>query len=300
MSESIRIASRQSPLAQAQARHVASQLERLGHRCTFVWMQSLADHHLDKPIHDLGGKGVFVGALEQALLAGDADIAVHSVKDMPSALEPAFIMPAILPRASVQDVWVGCETFHPKPGQRWGTGSLRRRVQLEQAYPGIECVPIRGNVQTRLAKISTTNIDGVVLAEAGLARLGLDVPVHRFATDTCLPAAGQGAIGVECLAKRVDLHTALHPLNHRESADCVMLERAINHKLGGHCMAPLATYVHHRTGRVHLHARLIDPHTGRRLEALERVSHEQAAQAVDTIVGALNAQGAQAILTSTA
>lgn len=292
----IRIATRRSPLALAQANEVATRLRQAGHDTTLVPMTSLADRFLDRPVHALGGKGVFVGILEEALLNDQADLAVHSVKDMPSQLEPTFALPCHLPREDVRDAWIGCP-WDPSRPQRAGTGSPRRDFQLRQHAPSLTCTPIRGNIQRRIELAQHGEVDGVILAMAGLKRMALLHHVqHIFETNVCLPAAGQGAIGVECLAQRHDLIALLEPLNDPITHRCVQAERRVNHRLGGHCHAPLATYACKLDAdTLQLQAR-VGCHQRPMLEHALTGPWQDWQQLADTLADALNNLGAQAYM----
>ncbi len=242
----IRIATRKSPLALWQAEHVSARLQALYPDLTveLVTMVTQGDRILDAPLAKIGGKGLFVKELEQGLLEGRADIAVHSMKDVPAELPEGLHLAVILEREDARDAFVSLEyaAFAALPnGARVGTSSLRRQCQLKALRPDLEILPLRGNVGTRLEKLETGNFAAIILAAAGLTRLGL---VHRItenlSTDISLPAVGQGAIGIECRAHDPDINALIAPLHHEATALCVQAERAFNTRLNGGCQVPIA------------------------------------------------------------
>lgn len=242
------LASRNSPLALWQSHWVIDQLKAVNPSIEVVILPivSQGDHVQDKPLQSLGGKALFVKALEQALLDGRADIAVHSIKDMAAVMSDVFTMPAILPRADVRDVWVS--DIYPSladcpPGSIIGTSSLRRTCQIKHHYPGLVCRSIRGNVQTRLQKMITKDYVGLVMAAAGLLRLDMSSTIRTYLpVNDFIPAIAQGAVGVECLSGRKDLCDLLQALDCRATRQCVMLERQLNAYLQGDCFLPIAAY----------------------------------------------------------
>lgn len=242
----LRVATRRSPLALWQAEHVAARLRADGAEVELVPMLTTGDRLLDASLAQAGGKGLFLKELERALEDGRADLAVHSMKDVPVALAPQFTIAAMLARADPHDAFVSSR--HARladlpPGARVGTSSLRRRCQLRAYRPDLEIVPVRGNVQTRLNRLEDGTCDAVVLAVAGLERLGLGAHVReRLPPDVSLPAIGQGAIGVECLASNGALRVLLARLDDEATRTCVTAERALNEGLGGSCVAPVAGY----------------------------------------------------------
>ena len=242
------IASRESMLAMWQAEHIKGRLKALYPDCEveILGMTTRGDQILDRTLSKIGGKGLFIKELEQALQDGRADLAVHSIKDVPMELPEGFALAAIGERANPFDAFVSNQYARleemPK-GAIVGTSSLRREAQLRAKFPHLTIQPLRGNVQTRLSKLDNGDYDAVILAAAGLQRLGLDGRIREILSPAdSLPAAGQGALGIEIAARRTDLADILRPLNHEETAACVTAERALARALGGSCQVPLAAY----------------------------------------------------------
>ena len=242
------IASRESMLAMWQAEHIKGRLKALYPDCEveILGMTTRGDQILDRTLSKIGGKGLFIKELEQALQDGCADLAVHSIKDVPMELPEGFALAAIGERASPFDAFVSNQyaRLEDMPeGVIVGTSSLRREAQLRAKFPHLTIKPLRGNVQTRLSKLDNGDYDAVILAAAGLQRLGLDSRIREILSPAdSLPAAGQGALGIEIAARRTDLADILRPLNHEETAACVTAERALARALGGSCQVPLAAY----------------------------------------------------------
>lgn len=242
------IASRESMLAMWQAEHIKGRLKALYPDCEveILGMTTRGDQILDRTLSKIGGKGLFIKELEQALQDGRADLAVHSIKDVPMELPVGFALAAIGERASPFDAFVSNQyaRLEEMPaGAIVGTSSLRREAQLRAKFPHLTIKPLRGNVQTRLSKLDNGDYDAVILAAAGLQRLGLDGRIREILSPAdSLPAAGQGALGIEIAARRTDLAYILRPLNHEETAACVTAERALARALGGSCQVPLAAY----------------------------------------------------------
>lgn len=242
------IASRESMLAMWQAEHIKGRLKALYPDCEveILGMTTRGDQILDRTLSKIGGKGLFIKELEQALQDGRADLAVHSIKDVPMELPEGFVLAAIGERASPFDAFVSNQyaRLEEMPeGAIVGTSSLRREAQLRAKFPHLTIQPLRGNVQTRLSKLDNGDYDAVILAAAGLQRLGLDGRIREILSPAdSLPAAGQGALGIEIAARRTDLADILRPLNHEETAACVTAERALARALGGSCQVPLAAY----------------------------------------------------------
>ena len=242
------IASRESMLAMWQAEHIKGRLKALYPDCEveILGMTTRGDQILDRTLSKIGGKGLFIKELEQALQDGRADLAVHSIKDVPMELPEGFALAAIGERASPFDAFVSNQyaRLEEMPaGAIVGTSSLRREAQLRAKFPHLTIKPLRGNVQTRLSKLDNGDYDAVILAAAGLQRLGLDGRIREILLPAdSLPAAGQGALGIEIAARRTDLADILRPLNHEETAACVTAERALARALGGSCQVPLAAY----------------------------------------------------------
>jgi len=252
------IASRKSALALWQAHHVQARLAALhpGIEIEILGLTTEGDRRLGVSLAKIGGKGLFIKELEGALADARADVAVHSVKDVPAQLAPGFVLAAIAEREDPRDAFVSnahATLSAMPPGARIGTSSLRRECQLRARYPRLVIEPLRGNVNTRLRKLDEGRYDAVILAAAGLKRLGL---AHRItellSPEVSLPAAGQGALGVECRAGHEDLAGLLAPLNHLETAQCVAAERALLRALAGSCNVPLGAYAQARGDRLRL------------------------------------------------
>ncbi len=242
------IASRESLLALWQARHVESLLRKLYPQLEvrILGMTTEGDRKLGSSLAKIGGKGLFVKELEDALAEGRADIAVHSLKDVPMHLPEGFALGAILERADPRDAFVSTKfaALAALPtGARVGTSSLRRESQLRARYPHLVIEPLRGNVQTRLRKLDEGVYDAIILAAAGLTRLGLEQRITAaIAPEDMLPAVGQGALAIECIGDRADLLALLGPLHHDVTAACVSAERALSRALAGSCNVPLGGY----------------------------------------------------------
>ncbi len=272
ITQSLRIATRESRLALWQAEHVQACLRELNPQLevTLVPMTTKGDQMLDSPLSKIGGKGLFVKELELALLEGRADIAVHSMKDVPAHFPDGLHLPVILERADPLDAFVsnhfsGLDAL--PEGARVGTASLRRQTQLLHLRPDLRIEPLRGNVQTRLRRLDEGRFDAIILACAGLQRLALDERIRcALSTEQSLPAIGQGAIGIECRSDDAETTTLLAALHHGETATCVAAERAVNARMGGNCTLPLAGYATLQDGHLTLTARMGDP-DGKRLLA---------------------------------
>ena len=244
----LRIATRKSALALWQAEHVAELLNALPEVSSvdLVPMSTRGDEILDKSLQKIGGKGLFIKELEVAMQRGDADIAVHSMKDVPAEMPEGFCLAALLQRANHADALVGGDGCHfdalPQ-GARIGSSSLRRQAQLKLMRPDVLVEPLRGNVNTRLSKLDNGDYDAIVLAAAGLERLGLEHCIsQQFTPDQMLPAAAQGVIGIECLSSRTDLRSVLAQLNHAPTVQTTAAERAIARTLQANCQSPVATH----------------------------------------------------------
>ena len=242
----ITIATRESRLALWQAEHVKALLEARGHPVTLLGMTTQGDQILDRTLSKVGGKGLFVKELETALEQGRADIAVHSLKDVPMELPEGFDLACVMEREDPRDAWVS-PTFASlqdlPQGAVVGTSSLRRTVLLRALRPDLRIEPLRGNLDTRLRKLDEGQYAGIVLAAAGLKRLGLGARIRQvFETNTMLPAAGQGALGIEIRAGRPELVDALAPLAHARTWLAVSAERAVSRAMGGSCSLPLAAH----------------------------------------------------------
>lgn len=248
MTQSLRIATRESPLALWQAEHVADLLRRAHPRLRveLVGMTTQGDQLLDSPLARIGGKGLFVKELEQSMLDGRTDIAVHSMKDVPVRLPPGLHLPVILERAAPTDAFVSARhaSLADLPqGAVLGTSSLRRQAQLQALRPDLQITTLRGNVGTRLRRLDEGEYDAIILASAGLIRLGLaDRIREQLGPETCLPAIGQGAIGIECRIGDERVGRLVAALAHEPTRVCIAAERALNERLDGGCQVPIAAH----------------------------------------------------------
>ena len=244
----IRIATRKSALALWQAEHVAALLAELPEVDTveLVPLSTRGDEILDRSLQKIGGKGLFIKELEIAMQAGEADIAVHSMKDVPAEMPAGFCLAAMLERANHADALVspnGEQLSDLPQGALIGSSSLRRQAQLKMMRPDLRIEPLRGNVNTRLAKLDNGDYDAIILAAAGLERLKFDDRISQaFIPDEMLPAAAQGVVGIECLEEATELRTVLAQLNHGTSVQTTLAERAIARVLEASCQSPVATY----------------------------------------------------------
>jgi hydroxymethylbilane synthase len=245
MSNSIRIATRKSPLALWQAEHVTARLKALhpGLTVEIIGMTTKGDQLLDSPLSKVGGKGLFVKELEQGMLAGEADIAVHSMKDVPVEFPEGLHLAVIMERENPYDAFVS-NTFASladlPEGACVGTSSLRRQCQLADRRPDLRIEPLRGNVNTRLAKLDAGEYDAIILAAAGLIRLGFEARIRDCIEPVdSLPAIGQGAIGIECRIDDARVQQLIAPLADRDTTDRVLAERAMNARLNGGCQVPI-------------------------------------------------------------
>lgn len=241
-----RIATRRSQLALWQAEHVAARMEAAGARVELLPMVTQGDRILDVPLAKIGGKGLFVKELEAAMLEGRADLAVHSIKDVPMELPPGLSIAAILTREDPRDAFVSntCSTLAALPqGARVGTSSLRRQCQLRALRPDLELRDLRGNVNTRLARLDAGDYDAIILAAAGLRRLEMSARIaEAIGPEVLLPAVGQGAIGIEARDDDQELRDLLALLHDADTASCVLAERALNRALQGGCQVPIAAH----------------------------------------------------------
>jgi len=241
----IRIATRQSALALWQAEHVADILRRLPavSSVVLVPLSTRGDEILDRSLQKIGGKGLFIKELEVAMQEGRADIAVHSMKDVPVEMPHGFCIAAALPRANPADALVGKTLDELPQGARVGSSSLRRAAQLRMLRPDLQIEPLRGNVNTRLAKLANGDYDAIVLAAAGLERLGLEQHISQQLTPgEMLPAAAQGVIGIECLAANVELRALLAGVNDQAAGRTTLAERTVARMLHADCQSPVAAH----------------------------------------------------------
>lgn len=296
------IASRESRLAMWQAEHVRDQLIAHYPLCSveILGMTTRGDQILDRALSKVGGKGLFVKELEVAMSEGRADLAVHSLKDVPMDLPEGFALAAVLEREDPRDAFVSnhfASLQDLPPGSIVGTSSLRRQALIAARYPKLIIQPLRGNLDTRLRKLDQGEYAAIILAAAGLKRLGLPERIRSFIEpEQSLPAAGQGAMAIEIDSGRMDLLEWLAPLNHLATAQAVNAERAISKAFGGSCQIPLAAFATVAEGNMHLRAMVATPDG-------TRIAYAQASGAADDnlplltqVVQALSAQDAEGIL----
>jgi len=300
--ERIVIATRESRLALWQAEHVRDLLRNLYPAChvDLLGMTTRGDQILDRPLAKVGGKGLFVKELEMALADGRADIAVHSMKDVPMELPAEFALVATGPREVPLDAFVSTKYAsldELPPGAVVGTSSLRREAQLHARYPYLAVTSLRGNLDTRLRKLDEGQYDAIILAAAGLARLGLSARIRAvLPAEVSLPAAGQGALGIEACADRAEVAAWLAPLNDEATAGCVRAERAVSRALAGSCDVPLGAYAELRGDRLWLRGFVALP-DGSRMARAELVGSAKDPESLGMSLAAeLRAQGADAIL----
>jgi hydroxymethylbilane synthase len=296
------IASRESALALWQARHVRDRLAALYPQTTIeiLGLTTRGDQLRDASLAKLGGKGLFIKELEEALIDDRADLAVHSMKDVPMTLAPEFVLAAVMEREDARDAFVSNDHAgldELPDGAVVGTSSLRRASQICARYPRLVIEPLRGNVQTRLRKLDEGRYAAIVLAAAGLKRLGLEDRITTLlAPEQSLPAPGQGALAIECRANRDDLVPLLAALDHPQTASCVAAERAMSQALSGSCVVPLGAFAELDADRLRLRGfvaspdgvRMIAGEVGGAVTDPEALGRELAAE--------LNAQGAGEIL----
>jgi len=298
----LRIATRKSALALWQAEHVAALLRAAhpGLTVELVPMSTRGDEIVDRPLADIGGKGLFLKELEVAMLEGRADLAVHSLKDVPAELEPGFTLPAMLPRADAADAFVSNDyaTLAALPeGARVGTSSLRRQAQLRALRPDLRLLDLRGNVGTRLAKLDAGEYEAIVLACAGLERLGRAARIRsRLAAPQWLPAPGQAAITIEARTDQPAVRGLLAVLDDAETRVTVSAERAMNQALGGSCTVPVAAWCVLTEQGLHLSGLVGDAASGRLLRAEASGSTERPDVLGREVAEALLAQGAGELL----
>ncbi len=298
----LKIATRQSPLALWQAEHIRARLEALHTdlKVELVTFVTQGDKILDTPLAKIGGKGLFVKELEAALLDGRADLAVHSMKDVPMALPEGLNLAVMCEREDPLDAFVSNTYNHfdelPQ-GAKVGTSSLRRKCQILKQRPDLEIIDLRGNVGTRLSKLDAGNYDAIILASAGLKRLGLAERIrHTIQPEFSLPAVGQGALGLECRTDDQAVLDFIQPLMHSETNACVRAERAFNAYLEGGCQVPIAGYAVLQNGQIHLEGRVGSVDGKTLLKAQQIGASENAEQLGVALAQELLAQGAGDIL----
>ncbi|OGT01733.1 MAG: hydroxymethylbilane synthase [Gallionellales bacterium RIFCSPLOWO2_02_60_31] len=300
------IASRESALAMWQAEHIRDRLRALYPQTevSILGMTTQGDQILDVTLSKIGGKGLFVKELETALEDGRADLAVHSLKDVPMHMPEGFVLAAIGEREDPHDAFVSnkFENLAALPaGSVVGTSSLRRESQLRARFPHLNIEPLRGNVQTRLRKLDEGQYAAIILAAAGLKRLGLGARIRNvISSEDSLPAVGQGALGIECRADRADVAALLQPLHHADTAACVLAERAMSRVLAGSCQVPLGGFAEVQNGRLRMRGFVASP------DGLRMVRSELTGEIADPeelgkrVADALLAQGAGEILAALA
>jgi hydroxymethylbilane synthase len=302
MTKIIRIATRQSPLALWQAEHVAALLEQAfpNIKTELVKMVTRGDKILDAPLAKIGGKGLFVKELEQGMLEGNADIAVHSMKDVPIDFPDGLHLAAILEREDPTDAFVSnhFQSLDDLPeNARIGTSSLRRQCQIKARFPNAEILSLRGNVNTRLAKLDADDYDAIILASAGLKRLGMGERIRQsLPTDVSLPACGQGAIGIECRVNDIEINEMLKALHDEATAVCVVAERAMNAKLNGGCQVPIAGFAQFENNKIVMRALVGNPDGSVIYRTEGRAVREQAIYLGERLADELLSQGAAKIL----
>jgi len=300
------IASRESALAMWQAQHIQQKLQALYPQTVIeiLGMTTTGDKILDSPLARIGGKGLFVKELEQALADGRADLAVHSMKDVPMHLPEGFALAAIGEREDARDAFVS--NHHASlealpPGSVVGTSSLRRQSQLQARFPHLKIESLRGNLQTRLRKLDEGQYAAIILAAAGLKRLGLgDRITQLISTTQSIPAVGQGALGIEISAARQDMLAILAPLNHPETASCVEAERGMSRALAGSCQVPLGAYAIREGNEIIMHGFVATIDGREVLHDSVRGLAEQPEQLGQTLAQKLIEKGADRILAALA
>ncbi len=304
MKHIIKIATRKSPLALWQARSVQSQLERAHPQlqCEIIGLSTEGDQEQSKPLYDIGGKALFVKSLQQALLSGQADCAVHCIKDMSVQPTNNLVIASVLQRHDPRDVLV-CEQPHTLatlPARAViGTSSPRRTSLLQRARPDLIIKPIRGNLQTRLNKLNTDDYDAIILAAAGLRRLGLTEAIQEyFDVNDFIPAIGQGALGIECRKDDTSLIQQLQHLHHTTTAHCIEAEQTVNRVLNGDCHSAIGAHAEQQGDSLRLIAMVASLDGTRYLEASATGLPGQAQQLGQYVADQLLQQGAESILAS--
>ena len=300
--KTLRLGTRKSQLALWQAEYVRAQLMRHhpGLRVELVTMTTEGDRILDRSLAKIGGKGLFIKELEQGLLENHTDIAVHSMKDVTATLPPTLHIPVVCEREDPRDAFISnqYDTLATLPkGARVGTSSLRRQCQLREAYPHLDILTLRGNVNTRLSKLDAGEYEAILLAVAGVKRLGMEARIReRLDTAVSLPAVGQGAVSIECRIDDKATNELIAPLNHRATQLCVTAERAMNAHLDGGCQVPIGGFAELHGDILHLRGLVGEPDGSRLLRAEIRGASAQAEMLGAQLAQELLAKGAKAIL----
>jgi len=302
MSQRLRIATRKSPLAMWQAEHVASLLRQANPdlEIELVGMSTQGDKILDTPLAKIGGKGLFVKELEQGMLDGRADIAVHSMKDVPVELPEGLHLPVIMEREDPRDAFVSnrfSRLDELPQGAILGTASLRRQCQAAERRPDLKILPLRGNVNTRLRKLDEGEFDAIILASAGLKRLGFRERISAcLEPEESLPAIGQGAIGIECRVDDTRVNELIAALHDAETAYCVEAERAMNNRLMGGCQVPIAGHAVLNHDRLFMRGLVGEPDGSRIMRAEISGPASEAARLGTELAEDLLGQGADQVL----
>ena len=300
MPDILRIATRKSPLAIWQAEEVQRHLKKAGADSELIRMSTRGDEILNQPLAKIGGKGLFIKELERGMLNGDADIAAHSMKDLPSVFPEGLHLGAIMSRENPSDAFVSnkYDTIDELPeGAVVGTCSLRRRCQILARYPRLNIKDLRGNVNTRLAKLDSDRFDAIILASAGLIRLQLQDRIKsEIDMDIMLPACAQGAVGVECKTDDEQVNKLLAALHDEETATRIHCERSLNATLGGSCQTPIAAFAELQGDTLHLRARVGTPDGKVLLIAEDTDNHRNAIALGERVGQKLLAEGAQKII----
>lgn len=300
----LRIATRKSKLALAQVEWVKSKLFNFypDLKIEIIPITSSGDRFLSAPLYKIGGKGLFVKELDEALLSNQADIAVHSTKDIPQSLVTGLTLTTICERENPFDAWIcpsGAQIMQLEPRQVVGTSSLRRMVQLKKMRPDLQYKSLRGNIMTRLQKCESGEYDAIVLAQAGLNRVQLaHKATHTFLPTEMLPAVGQGAIGIVCVEDNHKIHKIIECLQHRQTTQAVMAERAMNHKLNGSCQVSIAGFAQIQHGELSLRGLVGDPNSDVLLEAKSSLAGQDYQRLGEQVAAQLINQGALEIIES--
>jgi len=298
----IRIATRKSPLALWQAEEVSRQLKKHHPELEIelVKIMSKGDKFLDAPLAKIGGKGLFVKELEQAMLDGEADIAVHSMKDVPMEFPEGLHLPIIMEREDPTDAFVSnkYKNLQDLPeNARIGSSSLRRQLQIKEMMPDAEMLNLRGNVNSRLQKLDDGQFDAIILASAGLIRLKFDARIaDRIAPEQSLPSVGQGAVGIECRVGDARIEALIAPLNHQDTCTRLAAERAMNHRLHGGCQVPIAGYAELEGDEIYLRGLVGRPDGSEVVRAQIRGPRDQAEALGTELADQLLNDGADVIL----
>lgn len=284
----LKVATRKSLLALAQSRAWMAALKaKTGVEIEEVQVTTTGDRVQDRQLIEIGGKGLFIKEIEEAMLAGQADAAVHSMKDVPAALAPGLVIACVPLREDPRDVIhtrTGCSFAELPPGSKVGTGSLRRAVQLKALRPELEFVPIRGNIDTRLRRVTEGVVDAVVLAYAGLRRIGRgEAATQVFSTSECLPAVGQGALAIEIRQSDERSHALVRALDDIDTALTTAAERGVLEAVEGNCQIPVAAYAERQDGELLLRALLAEPDGSRLRRREERAAWPATTEAARTL-----------------